>query len=167
MAIWCTIYRTRPTKLTININYSGQDSADPAEPAFPLGPRNKEIRDSTPSGLLISSTDPSKRDAIVAVPDQAKDLQTTPSGQDILSTQCPSGKVQETIPDDDSSNNEPLRPSSAVREGEPSKVVPASVAGIQLGSVPNEVAFDEQKFSLSGDEVPSSMEFGQMTHIVN
>ncbi|XP_039792404.1 microtubule-associated protein futsch-like isoform X6 [Panicum virgatum] len=108
---------------------SGQDSADPAEPAFPLGPRNKEIRDSTPSGLLISSTDPSKRDAIVAVPDQAKDLQTTPSGQDILSTQRPSGKVQETIPGDDSSNNEPLRPSSAVREGEPSKVVPASVAG--------------------------------------
>ncbi|RLN35735.1 hypothetical protein C2845_PM03G05080 [Panicum miliaceum] len=131
---------------------SGQDSAAPAEPAFPLGPRNKEIRDSTPSGLAISSTDPSKRDAIVAVPDQAKDLQTIPSGQDILSTQHPSGKVQETVPGDDSDKDKPFRPSSAVREGEPSKVVPASVPGIQLGSAPNEVAFDEQKFSPSGQD---------------
>ncbi|PAN13628.1 hypothetical protein PAHAL_2G352300 [Panicum hallii] len=137
---------------------SGQDSADPVEPAFPLGPGNKEIRDSTPSGLIISSTNPDKRDAIVAAPDQAKDLQTIPSGQDILSTQRPSGKVQETVPGDDSSKDKPFRPSSAVREGEPSKLVPASVPGIQLGSAPNEVAYDEQKSSPSGDEVPSSQD---------
>ncbi|KAG2644983.1 hypothetical protein PVAP13_2KG391005 [Panicum virgatum] len=135
---------------------SGQDSADPAEPAFPLGPRNKEIRDSTPSGLLISSTDPSKRDAIVAVPDQAKDLQTTPSGQDILSTQRPSGKVQETVPGDDSSNDEPLRPSSAVREGEPSKVVPASVPGQASAYPAQPPSSSEARSKEIGDLAPSA-----------
>ncbi|CAL5063079.1 unnamed protein product [Urochloa decumbens] len=97
---------------------SGQDSVDPVEPAFSLGPRNEDIRDSAPSALLISSTDPSKEDSIVSVPDQVKDSQTTPSQQDILSAQRPSGKVEENTPGDNSGNDKSLRP-SAIREGIP------------------------------------------------
>ncbi|OEL38890.1 hypothetical protein BAE44_0000091 [Dichanthelium oligosanthes] len=88
--------------------------SSPSEPAFSLGPRNEEIRDSTPSAQLISSTDASKGDAIVAVPDQAKDLQTTPSRQDILSAQRPS---EENITGDDSGNGQgyayPAQPPSS------------------------------------------------------
>lgn len=73
-----------------------------------------------------------------------------------MSIQRPSGKVQENVPGDDSGIYKPLRPSSAVREGEPSKAVPASVPGIQFGSVPNAVA-PEQQFTPSGDEVHSSL----------
>ncbi|KAJ1290653.1 hypothetical protein BS78_02G261500 [Paspalum vaginatum] len=38
------------------------------------------------------------------------------------------------------------------KKGKSSKVAPASAPGIQLGSVPNEVALDEQKFSPSGQD---------------
>ena len=144
------------TKLTINIKLSGQGSADPAQPAFSLGPRNEEIRDSSPSAMLISSTDPSKGDPMVAVRDQAKDLQTTPDQQDILSTEHPSEKVQENIPGDNLGKAKPSRPSSAIQEGKPSK---ASASGIQLGSAPNELSVDEQKFAPPGNEVLSHMEF--------
>ncbi|CAL5082640.1 unnamed protein product [Urochloa decumbens] len=120
---------------------SGKDSADHVEPAFSLGPRNEGIRDSAPSALLISSTDPSREDSIVAVPDQAKDSQTTPSQQGILSTQRPSGKVQENIPGDNSGKDKSLRP-SAVREG-----IPAST---QLNST------TEPRSKEIGDLVPST-----------
>ncbi|XP_066397640.1 uncharacterized protein [Miscanthus floridulus] len=139
---------------------SGQGSADPAQPAFSLGPRNEEIRDSSPSAMLISSTDPSKGDPMVAVRDQAKDLQTTLDQQDILSTEHPSEKVQENIPGDNLGKAKPSRPSSAIQEGKPSK---ASASGIQLGSVPNELYVDEQKFvppeprsKENGDLAPST-----------
>ncbi|CAL5087055.1 unnamed protein product [Urochloa decumbens] len=120
---------------------SGKDSADHLEPAFSLGPRNEGIRDSAPSALLISSTNPSREDSIVAVPDQAKDSQTTPSQQGILSTQRPSGKVQENIPGDNSGKDKSLRP-SAVREG-----IPAST---QLNST------TEPRSKEIGDLVPST-----------
>ncbi|XP_066390649.1 uncharacterized protein [Miscanthus floridulus] len=135
---------------------SGQGSADPAQPAFSLGPRNEEIRDLSPSAMLISSTDPSKGDPMVAVRDQAKDSQTTPGQQDILSTEHPSGKVQENIPGDNLGKAKPSRPSSAIQEGKPSK---ASASGIQLGSVPNELSVDEQKFA---PPEPRSKEIGDL-----
>lgn len=144
------------TNLTINIKLSGQGSADPAQPAVSFGPRNEEIRDLSPSAVLISSTDPSKGDPMVAERDQAKDSQTTPGQQDILSTKHPSGKIQENIPGDDLGKAKPLRPSSAVQEGGPSK---ASVSGIELGSVPHGISVNEQKFAPSGNEVLSRMEF--------
>lgn len=144
------------TKLSINIKLSGQDSADPAQPAFSLGPRNEEIRDSAPSAVLISSTDSSKGDTISSVRDQAKDSQTTPGQQDILSANHPSRKIQESIPGDDFGKAKRSRPSSSAQEGKPSK---ASASGIQLGSVPNEVFIDEQKFAPPGNEVLSNMEF--------
>ncbi|OQU89855.1 microtubule-associated protein futsch isoform X1 [Sorghum bicolor] len=146
---------------------SGQSSADPAQPAFSLGPMN-EIRDSSPSAMLISSTDPSKGDPMVSVRDQAKDSQTTPSQQDILFTEHPSGKVQENIPDDNLRKAKLSRPSSAIQEGKPSK---ASASGIQLGSVPNELSIDEQKFvppdashALSRDQ-ESSPDDGQIRNL--
>lgn len=140
------------TKLTINVKLSGQGSADPAQPAFSLGPRNEEIRDSSPSGMLISSTDSSKGDPMVAVRDQDKDSQTTP-GQDILSTEHPSGKVQENIPGDKLGKAEPSRPSSAIQEGK------ASASGIQLGSLPNELSV-----APPGNEVLSSTDWTNSAH---
>lgn len=47
-----------------------------------------------------------------------------------------------------------------------SKAAPGTVPGIQLGSVQNELALDEQKFAPLADEVLSSTEFGQMMHIL-
>ncbi|KAL6601654.1 hypothetical protein ACP70R_044874 [Stipagrostis hirtigluma subsp. patula] len=105
---------------------SGQDSPDPAQPPSSSGARNKEIRDSAPSAQLISSTEPRKGDAIVPAPDQAKDSQTTPGQQDILSAQRLLGKAQKDVPADESGKAKPSQPPSSVREGNPPTVIPTS-----------------------------------------
>ncbi|XP_062199654.1 uncharacterized protein LOC133902093 isoform X2 [Phragmites australis] len=135
---------------------SGQDSTHPIQTASSAKPRNEEIRDSAPSTQLISSIERSNGDATVATSDQAKDLQTTPGRQDILSapirsvSQRPSGEVQEDVLADDSGKAKPSKPSSAVRADTPPTMVPASAPDTQHGTEPDDVALGEQKISPSG-----------------
>ncbi|KAF8700902.1 hypothetical protein HU200_033953 [Digitaria exilis] len=150
---------------------SGRDSVHPAEPALSLGPRNMEIRDSTPSAQLISSTNPSKGDAIVVVPDQAKDFQTTPSQQDLLFTQRPSGKVQENVPGEDSGKDKPLRPPSAVREGQDSSYTsqpPSSseARSKEIGNLAPSTQLNSTMEATNGDAIVAALDQAKDSQII-
>jgi hypothetical protein len=135
----------RPTKLTIKIKYSGQDSAYPANPPSSDEPRIKEVGDLAPPAHLSSTAEPRNGSAIVSAPGQVKDSQTIPGQQVRLPapssyTQYPSGKHQEDEPAD------------KLREVKSSK--PPSVSALETYHVaaPDQVAIDEEKVSLSGNE---------------
>ncbi|KAF8700612.1 hypothetical protein HU200_033957 [Digitaria exilis] len=120
---------------------------------------------------LISSTNPSKGDAIVVVPDQAKDFQTTPSQQDLLFTQRPSGKVQENVPGEDSGKDKPLRPSSAVREGQDSSYTsqpPSSseARSKDIGNLAPSTQLNSTTEATNGDAIVAALDQAKDSQII-
>ncbi|GJM99419.1 hypothetical protein PR202_ga16515 [Eleusine coracana subsp. coracana] len=138
---------------------SARDTQDknivPSEPTSSTKSRNKDIRDSAPSAQVISSTGTTNEDAIIAAPDQDKDLQTTLDQEDILSA-----PVRSASPSSDTQHPSEKSPEDVLgNDFRETALKPLASGPVRLpGAGPDEIAHDEQKIVPSGSEVPFSQD---------